>query len=169
VVADSDYAKFIVSQDLNEIKNIMKEYDPDYITADSGYFSRYLSFGSYAYMTVDYTNPEISKFFSIRMSCQKVNNNGQKMFKCGQNLLLEDEYYDISTEWQNKPSTVINNQPIYIYRGKNVDEIILLNTEANNTIFAKIWFGHESVKDMFSITYQSGNVRVYKVHMDKII
>jgi len=146
---------------------MMLKYDADYFVADDTYFNRYTSFGSYGYLTTDYKDPRISRYISAEFNCAVGNvADGTKAYKCNNNIFTADQMSKIPTTWTDSPVDVVNGQPMYIYRLEDNSKIVFLNSVANNSAFAKIWFAEPSYQDLFSIAYESGAVRVYKVNKD---
>jgi dolichyl-diphosphooligosaccharide--protein glycosyltransferase len=161
---DSDFGLFILSQDLNNSKNLMKKYDVDYFIADNTYFNRYTSFASYGYVTTDYKDPRVAKYVSATFNCLKGNvADGTKAYKCNDNIFTEAQMTKIPTTWIDSPSDVINGMPMYVYRLEDNSKIFFLNDAGNNSGFAKIWFSEKEYKKTFSIAYENGAVRIYKV------
>ncbi len=165
--ANSDFGIFILNEDLNVTKETMLKYDTDYFIAENGYFNRYSSFGSYGFLTINYQDPRITRYISFFVDCYPGSvGDGRLAYKCGENILPEENMKKIPTTWTDKPIDVINGIPIFIYRLPDSSKIIYLNTPANNSAFSKIWFGEEEYKKIFSKVYENGNVRIYQVNKE---
>jgi len=167
IEADADFGMFMITNDLNTSKNLLKQYDSDYFIVDSGYFRRYNSFASYAYLTTNYSDPKVSKYFGNTLGCSPGMSEDKKIaYKCGGNVISEDEFNKISDTWLNTPSDIINGTPIFIYRAKDNSELYILNSAVNESIFAKIWLSEPSVDGYATIVHQEGNVRIYQVNKE---
>ena len=169
VEADSEFAQFIISDDLNKTKNLLKKYDPDYLVADNSYFKRFNSFASYAHMTTDYSDSKITKYFGATLSCNKAfsrSDPSKYAYRCGQLTLKKQGYDSLPTEWRNKPNEVINGQPVFIYKDKYSNDIFIANSAINNSYFAKLWLGSEDMDNFGEMVYNNNGVRVYKINKD---
>jgi len=167
--ANSDFGLFILSEDLNFTKEVMKKYDTDYFIADNTYFNRYTSFGSYGYLTINYQDPRITKNIAIANDCQfgRLNENTLG-YACRDNTFTEDSMSQIPTEWSDTPLDVINGIPFFVYRLEDNSKIFFLNQNANNSTFAKIWFNEKEHSEIFSKVYENGNVRIYNVNKQNL-
>lgn len=167
--ANSDFGLFILTEDLNFTKELMLKYDTDYFIADNTYFNRYSSFGSYGYLTINYQDPRITRNISFIVDCYPGSvGDGKLAYKCENNIFPEEKMKSIPTTWTDKPIDVINGIPIFIYRLKDNSKIVYLNTAANNTAFAKIWFEEENYSKVFTSVYENGAVRIYQVNKDSL-
>ena len=170
--ANSDFGLFVLSEDINFTKDLMRKYDSDYVIIDNKYFNRYASFGSYGYLTINFQDPRITRYVSFVSDCHTGFLDEERAYKCGENILTETEFKEIPDTWVDFPTTVISAQgnqvPIYLYRLENPAKLVFLNENANNTTFAKIWFGEEEHKEIFSLVYENRDVRIYKVNKDNL-
>ncbi|NCC70958.1 hypothetical protein EOM09_05230, partial [bacterium] len=105
IEGDSDFAMLTITTDNNTIKHILTEYDAEYYIADNSYFSRFYSFGMYAYITTNYQDPRISKYLTHSSDCQTGSINNEIVYKCGEQMIKKEEYDKISTKWTDKPTT----------------------------------------------------------------
>lgn len=167
---DSDYAMFIITNDMNTNKEILKKYDADYLIADSGYFSRYNSFAAYAYVTTNFSDPKVSKYMGVVLSCTPTvtENTNQLNYNCGGNIFTKNEFLKIPTTWQSQPSQILQGTPVFVYRSSNNNELYIFNAAVNNSTFAKLWFNDPSAQDIGELAYSSGNVRVYKINKSNL-
>jgi asparagine N-glycosylation enzyme membrane subunit Stt3 len=164
---NSDFGKFILTDDFNFTKEIMKKYDSDYFIADTTYFNRYTSFGSYGFMTINYQDPRISRHLSVAFDCAKgLLPDNTVAYKCNENIFKEEDMEKLPTTWVDNPTDIINGNPVFIYRLEDNSKVIFLNTASNQSTFAKIWFSEENHSKLFSKVYENGDVRIYKIEKD---
>jgi asparagine N-glycosylation enzyme membrane subunit Stt3 len=165
----SDFARFVINDDLNVTLDLLKKYDADYVLADSTYFSKYNSFALYAHKTTNMSDPKVTKYFGARINCVKESTivTNKIRYDCQGNYFTEDEFNSLPTTWQEKPK-LINNTLLYLYKSKDNSEMYFLNPAINNSIFAKIWFKEESVQKYISEIYSSYNTKTFKVNKEEI-
>ena len=170
VKADKDVAMFLITDDANKAKSILKEYNADYIPIEQDYFRRLGSFGMYAYWTTNTNDPRITKYFGAPMPCTsyKTDISGSTTYSCGGNTIPEEEFLKLPDTWQSTPNELMQNTPVYIYRDTNNTSLYIFNAAANNTMLARIWFSDSSLDEMVNLIHANGVVRVYKVNKDKL-
>jgi dolichyl-diphosphooligosaccharide--protein glycosyltransferase len=165
--ANSDFGLFILTEDINFTKDTLEKYDTDYFIADNTYFNRYSSFGSYGFVTINYQDPRITRYISFVVDCYPGSvGDGKLAYKCEDNIFTEEQMLKIPTTWVDKPVTVINGIPIFMYRLKDNSKIVYLNAVANNSAFSKIWFEEEEYSSLFTKVYENGAVRIYQINKD---
>lgn len=165
---DSDFAMLTITTDNNTIKNILTDYDADYYIADNSYFSRFYSFGMYAYKTTNYQDPRISSYLTFTTSCQEGKIGEEVVYKCGEQLVRQSEYINLPTTWQDKPTTIMNGTPVFVYRDPMFLKIYILNAQGNNSLFSRLWFGEQEISNIFNLVHQEGKVRIYEINKDNI-
>ncbi|MCD6434169.1 MAG: hypothetical protein J7L14_00990 [Candidatus Diapherotrites archaeon] len=170
--ANSDVARFYITQDLNEALAIMRRYKPDYIVLDSEGFGGMISMGVYAYNTLNTNDPRIRKYAGNRLP------NGGAAFVCS----LKNNYYEcyaggaslrigkanfenLPTEWQDKPNdiTLDPKMPLWLYREKDNRMLAIVNKEVNKTIFVRLWFNESNAAKYFKEVYYKDGVKIFKV------
>ncbi len=168
--ATSDFGLFMISEDINQSKQILKKYDSDYIMVESSYLTRMGSFAIYGYWTTNFSDPRITKYYGISMNCYKQVTpiTGAVSYNCQGNSFPESELNKIKTEYHTTPDQVMNGIPVYLYKEKDNSKIYLFNAATNKTIFTRIWFKDKTLEPIVDLAYSSGDVRVYKVNKDKL-
>ena len=168
VIADANFAQFIITPEISKTEKILDFYDSDYLIVDSTYFNRFNSFAAYAHITTNFNDPRVTKYLGNRIPCNKVKAVDQEIYayNCSGQIIPEEQFLNYGTTWTNEPTDIMNGTPIFIYRAENNSEIYLLNTEVNNAIFTKLWFKDESVNGLANIAYSDGNLRIYEFNKD---
>lgn len=166
----SDFGMFLISEDLNYSKDMLKKYDADFVMAESSYITRMSSFAVYGYWTTNFNDPRVTKYFGREIGCYKVvaSLSGVVSYNCYGNKLPEKEMEKINTEYHTTPDQIMQGVPMYLYREKDNSRIYLLNAATNKTIFARVWFNDPTIEPFMELAYSSGEVRVYKVNKDKL-
>ncbi len=168
--ADSDVAMFMITSDVTKAKEILTKYQADYIPVEQDYFQRFGSFGMYAYVTTNTSDPRITKYFGVALPCSSIKTEitGIINYSCGQNTIPETEFNKLPAIWQEQPNELMQNTPVYIYRDKNNTALYILNASANNTMFSKMWFSDPSLDGLFTTVHEVGTVKVFKVNKEKL-
>lgn len=166
--ATSDFGKFIISQDINESKELLKKYDADYVLVDNKTLQKHMAFALYAYRTINYQDPRVQKYISMRSDCQKYKTpiTNVVSYVCNNQSFTEEGFLDIPTTWSNTPYIVDQGIPLYVYRDLNNSAYYLFNASVNKTIFVRIWFNDPSVDPILDLVYSKGDVRLYKVNKE---
>ena len=164
----SDFGKFMISEDINQAKEILKDYDTDYIMFDATYFDRMSSFAVYGYWTTKFNDPKITRYFGTTLECQMQEKpiSGVVNYVCGNQAIQEFELEKIKTDYHTTPDEIIENTPIYLYREKDNSRIYFLNAAVNKTIFARLWFDDKTLEPIATKAYSSGKVRIYRVNKE---
>ena len=167
-IATSDFGKFIISQDLNESKELLKKYDADYVLVDSKTLQKHMAFALYAHLTINYQDPRVQKYLSMRSDCQKHKTpiTNVVSYVCNNQSFTEEGFLDIPTTWKNAPYIVDQGTPLYVYRDLNNSAFYLFNAAVNKTIFVRLWFNDPSVEPILNLVYSKGDVRLYKVNKE---
>jgi dolichyl-diphosphooligosaccharide--protein glycosyltransferase len=165
----SDFANFVITDDFNKVSALMKKYDPTIIAEDSSFFSKYNSFGLYAYITTNIQDPRISKYFGIALPCTayKKSVSGDIIYDCRNLRFEEQKMNQLPTTWTSEPTDVYQGMPVYLYRDKDNSTVYFINSAINNSIFAKIWFEDKEYAKYFDIVYNQGDVKLIKVNKEK--
>lgn len=166
----SDFGMFLISEDLNYSKAMLKKYNADFVMAESSYITRMSSFAVYGYWTTNFNDPRVTKYFGREIGCYKevASLSGVVSYNCYGNKLPAEEMEKISTEYHTMPDQIMQGVPMYLYREKDNSRIYLLNAATNKTIFARVWFNDPTIEPFMELAYSSGEVRVYKVNKDKL-
>jgi dolichyl-diphosphooligosaccharide--protein glycosyltransferase len=116
IEGDSNVAMFMITDDVNKAKEILRKYEADYIPVETDYFQRLGSFGMYAYITTNTSDPRITKYFGVALSCSstKTEVTGIINYSCGGNTIPESEFSLLPSVWQDKPNELMQNTPVYI-------------------------------------------------------
>lgn len=165
-----DFGMFLISEDLNFSKEMLKEYDADFVMTESSYLTRMSSFAVYGYWTTNFSDPRVTKYTGIGLGCSKVVTpiSGAVSYNCQGNVLPEEEMVKIKTEYHTVPDQIMQGLPVYLYKEKDNSRIYLINAAINKTIFARVWFNDTTIEPFMELVYSSGDVRVYKVNKDKL-
>lgn len=165
-----DFGMFLISEDLNFSKEMLKEYDADFVMTKSSYLTRMSSFAVYGYWTTNFSDPRVTKYTGIGLGCSKVVTpiSGAVSYNCQGNVLPEEEMVKIKTEYHTVPDQIMQGLPVYLYKEKDNSRIYLINAAINKTIFARVWFNDTTIEPFMELVYSSGDVRVYKVNKDKL-
>lgn len=168
--ADSDFSNFMISEDINFSKEILKKYDSDYIMVESSYLTRMSSFAIYGHWTTNFSDPKVTKYLGYGMGCSKIVTpiSGAVSYNCQGNVLPEAEMAKIKTEYHTTPDQMMQSVPVYLYKEKDNSMVYLINASINKTIFARVWFNDPTIEPFIELAYSSGDVRVYKVNKDKL-
>jgi len=166
----SDFGMFMISDDINNTKEILRKYDTDYIMIETSYLDRMSNFAIYGYWTTNFRDPRITKYLGATIPCyrQKKAITGIVDYVCGNQTISETEMNKIKTEYHTTPDQVMENTPIFIYREKDNSAIYLLNAATNKTVFARILFEDKTLEPIVTKAHSSGKVRVYKVNKEQL-
>lgn len=168
VDGDANFGQFIITDDLNRSKEILKKYDADYIMTDQDYFSRYTAFAVYGYTTINYSDPRVARYAGVVFTCAKqkalVTNNIN--YVCGGNTISQTDMNKFPTTWTNKPNELINGVPMFVYKSEKNDVIYIINSAINNSVYAKIYFKDPSTPKIYDYVYTNNEVKVFKVNKD---
>ncbi|MFA5746385.1 MAG: STT3 domain-containing protein [archaeon] len=168
--ADSDFGLFMISEDINQAKAILKKYDADYIMVEADDLQKMGSFAVYGYWTTNFSDPRITKYYGMAIPCEKQQTaiSGAVTYNCGNQPLSESQLNEINTEYHTIPDQIMQGTPVYLYREKDNSRIYLFNAATNKTVFARTWFRDTTLESFVDVSYTSGDVRVYKVNKDKL-
>jgi asparagine N-glycosylation enzyme membrane subunit Stt3 len=166
--ATSDFGKFIISQDINESKELLRKYDADYVLVDSKTLQKHMAFALYAHLTINYQDPRVQKYLSMRSDCQKHKTpiTNVVSYVCNNQSFTEEGFLDMPTTWKSTPYIVDQGTPLYVYRDLNNSAFYLFNNAVNKTIFVRLWFNDPSVEPILDLVYSKGDVRLYKVNKE---
>ena len=168
--ATSDFGMFMISEDINSSKEILKKYDADYLMVETSYTTRMSSFAVYGYWTTNFQDPKVTKYYGFSLPCSKQTAplTGAVSYNCQGNVLAEDSMLKIKTEYHTTPDDIMQNMPVFIYRAKDNSQIYLLNAAINKTIFARTVFEDKTLEPFLELVYSSGDTRVYKVNKENL-
>ncbi len=170
--ADQDFSKFVITPDVNEAAAIIKHYDSDYIILSNDMFSTMGSFGSYAYNTMNASDPRIINFYRppyYAVPCSRTGAAGSIQYSCGNNSLNEQQMNSIPTTWQSQAYNVTEQSvPFFLYRDADNINIYLINFALNDTTLSKVWFHHPDAMLYFEEVYGSEGIKIFKVKKDKL-
>jgi len=160
--ADSDWARFYLTEDLNEAYAIVRKYDADYVVLSNDLLGKMNSLGFYAYNTTDVTDARLSKFFGNFLECSP-RNNGQS-FQCGPNAIPAPQLESIPSSWRQNPNQLFEQKtPMYVYRDKNNRFLYFLNVPSNIGVGPRLWFYETSTQEYFTQVYENAGVKIFKV------
>jgi len=162
--SNSDGARFMLSQDLNEANEILKEYNPDFILLSEDLLGKAPSLGIYAFNISDRTDPRLRKFVSVAIPCYRNTDalSGKVNVQCGGNNLSEEEYLALPFERIEVPNQVIEQKVrVFIYRNRDATKLFIFNKEMNDTLIVKLFFGIDEL-DSFEEFYSNKEVRIFK-------
>ncbi len=169
---DQDFARFVITQDINEAVAIIKRYDSDFIVLSNDAFASMVSFGTYAYDTTNTLDPRIINFMLPPyplIACTKTNPSGTLQYTCGNNNWNEAQMNSLPTTWHNKADGIFDNRiPYFIYRDSDNENIYLLNFALNETMLAKLWFRHPDTLPYFEDVYGSEGMKIIKVKKQQL-
>ncbi len=170
VSATSDFAKFILTDDINASKALLKKYDADYIMVDSKTLQKHRALALYANLTINFQDPRVQKYLSVRVACQKRTTpiTNTVTYVCGNQPFTEADFLKISEKWTTTPAMIDQGTPLYLYRDLDGSAIYLFNAAVNRSIFVRTWFNDPSLEKQAEVVYSSGDVRVYKVNKEII-
>lgn len=168
--ATSDFGMFMISEDINSSKEILKKYDADYLMVETSYVTRMSSFAIYGYWTTNFQDPKITKYYGFSLPCSKKTTplTGAVSYNCQGNILTEENMLKIKTDYHTTPDELMQNTPVYVYRAKDNSQIYLLNAAINKTTFARVVFEDKTLEPFLELAYYSGDTRVYKVNKEKL-
>jgi dolichyl-diphosphooligosaccharide--protein glycosyltransferase len=170
--ADSDFAKFVVTKDVNEAVAIIKKYGSDYVILSNNMFLQLGSFGNYAYNTSDNSDPRFVNFFFSphnALTCNKTNPQGEVRYSCGGNNWSEQQMDSIPTVWQSQAFNVTDQSVPYVfYRDEDKSNVYFLNLAVNETMLSKVWFHQSDAMLYFEEVYSSEGIKIFKVKKDKL-
>ena len=174
-ISDGEYARFAVTEDVNEALDIMRKYKPDYLLLSSDTFYGFHSMYIYAYkvhkdelLNDPKTRTKVRAASGNYMRCSIGDSN---KYICGSNVLSEEQMASLPNKWQAKPSYVEEGKPRWIYRDIDNNAICIVESSINNSVFAKIWFNADDVKPYFELVHvEMGGttVKLYKLNKEAL-
>ncbi|RLG69393.1 MAG: hypothetical protein DRO07_02415 [Candidatus Iainarchaeum archaeon] len=172
-ISDGEFARFIISEDLNEALSIIKKYKPDYIVLSSDMFSGFNSMFIYAYNIHRdklFSTPGIKeKLYSSYATYSRCNATKQGTYSCSglAREISEEEMASLLAVWQAVPNQIKQNQlPEWVYRDENNLAIAILGPTVNNSMLAKLWFNAPELQDYFEEVHSefgSTAVKIFRV------
>jgi len=172
-ISDGEFARFLISEDINEALSIIKKYKPDYIVLSSDMFSGFNSMFIYAYnihRNKLLTTPGIKeKIFSSYATYSRCNATKQGTYSCSglAREISEEEMASLPAVWQEVPNQLKQNQlPEWIYRDENNLAIAILGPTVNSSMLAKLWFKASELQEYFEEVHSefgSTAVKVFRV------
>ncbi len=168
---DRDFARFVITSDVNEAVEIVKKYGSDYIVLSNDMFLKVGSFGFYAYNTNDSMDPRIINFLyqpHHALTCSQRNPGGGLQFVCGGNTWNEVQMNSIPTTWQSKAFNVSDQSvPYFFYRDGDNSNVYFLNFAVNNSMLAKLWFHHPDTLPYFEEVYGQEGLKIFRVKKEE--
>jgi len=167
-----DFAKFVITDNLDEAIEIARKYDIDYVILSSDMFMKTGSFGNYAYDTMDSLGtPDIAKFLitpRVAILCNvREDQPGVATHVCGNNTFSEAQMQTIPATWTDVSNQVYTRPdgitvPMYIYRAEDNSEIYFVNPATNNAMLSKLWFKKSDAMQYFEEAYAHKGIRLFK-------
>ena len=167
--ANRDFSNFDITTDLNVGLGTIKAYDSDYIVLSGEDIAKQAVYGYYAYNLKNYNDYRLKLLSGGYAGCHKQTNpvNNAAMYFCGGYKLTEKQIDGLSTSWQKKPTEIMQNKvPVFIYTNKAKTGFWLLTARNNDSFGAKLWFGSPELSKYFSLVYDNGYQRIWKVNKD---
>ncbi len=169
---DSDFARFILTKDLGEAVEIIKNYDSDYIVLSNDMFLKVGSFGYYAYNTTNSSDPRIINFLFMphyAIPCGRTTEQGVVYYQCGGNRWSEAEMNSLPTNWQSQALGVTEQSvPYFVYRDSDNMNVYFLNIATNESMLAKLWFNQTEAAQYFEEVYGSEGMKIIKVKKEQL-
>lgn len=161
---ESDMARFVITQDLNEGIGIIEKYNPDYVYLSMDMFSKGASLGIYAYNTLNFEDIRLRQYWGVTLACEKQQTQNGINYACGQNNVPESEMSKINTEWSNAPTQIQDGKvPLFIYRDTDNSVIYILNSPTNNSMLTRLWFHEPEAMKHFDESYKTYGIKIFKV------
>jgi dolichyl-diphosphooligosaccharide--protein glycosyltransferase len=165
-ISDGEFARFIISEDLNEALTIIKTYKPDYILLSSDMFSGFRSMYVYAYkvhQNMLHVDPRTkSKFYASNGVYVRCSVTQQGKYVCGNLTLTEQQMASIPNKWRATP-TNLGDTPRWLYRDVNNIGLADLQSAINASMLAKLWFGADEIKPYFELVHMEKGASVIKI------
>lgn len=162
--ANTDIALFMLTDSDEFAREIITEYNPDYILLSEDLIGKMGSLGLYAYNTTNHQDPRISRYFSVGFPCVHSQDplSGAFSVTCGGNTLSQQEYLGLPFKRIEQPNQILDNTTrVFIYRNEAGNALFIMNTAANNSYIVRLFFDVENV-DGFEEVYTNKAVRIYK-------
>ncbi|MCX8190179.1 MAG: hypothetical protein N3F05_03045 [Candidatus Diapherotrites archaeon] len=171
-ISDGEYARFAVTEDINEGLAIIKRYNPDYVLLSSDNFAGFASLYIYAYnvhkdnlATDPKTKNKVMYAFGNCINCKEIDGN----YKCGEFAISKEQMIAIPEKWQSKPTATDpqTGTPVWYYRDLNNSVLCTVGPSLNNSMFAKLWFGIPELSEYFEIAHVELGAGVLKLYTVK--
>lgn len=160
--ANESLALFVISEDSNAAYSMVKDViNPDYAILNENMFFSGPSFAFYKINTVNYSSPEVTKYYDGPITSFACEDNGTQV-NCGGNVFSKEQFDAFNTEWTFIPTQFYNESiPMYIYRNGN--RLLVLNKAMNNSNLAKVWLHSDDTKDKYEEVFSNDKIKIFKV------
>jgi len=175
--ATGDFGAFFVTKDPKEALGIIKAYDADYVVYD---YKALLETGTYtAYANELQKNKYNSQNNLLApFSCQPEKNLGQLNYNClslftnsnGQRInskIDASQMLTLPSTYTSKPNNVWQNKiPVVYYATMNKSLLLIIDMQTNESYGIKLWLNAPDTQKYFSLVYDNGFVKIWKVNKD---
>ncbi len=168
VQANTDYAAFIIDENITRALGIIKAYNPDYVVIPSDDFVNQSYFASITYNT-NMQDYRVQEKLGFGLDCQKSVNqvSGSSEYNCRGNKISASQMDSYQTTWTDKPTDLYQSRvPLYYYTNKQKNMLWALGMSVNNSMGAKLWFNSKDVSPYFDLVYDNGDIKVWKVNKE---
>jgi len=182
-ISDGHFAKFMMSQDLEESLELVREYQPEYILMDNSMFQSFYSFAIYNYQL---RSDELGKNIEIAQLlyfAQPAGSNqdlpfanfhapcgfnpSQGLFTCVYFQFDKAQFEEVSDTWSQAPHMTENGIPVWNYREQDNSGFSRLLSTVNNSTLARLWFHDPEAMQYFEEVYKksdaSRTIKIFKV------
>lgn len=164
--ATSSVAQFVLSTDLNNAQQLVKQYGSTHLIFGDDLLSKLPNLGFYAYNTTSIDDPRIKDIFGVMMGCSLNTSpiTKEQTHTCGSNQFSVEQFNAYPTVWTDVPNTNQNGTALFIYRSEDKSRMFVFTAAANKTTLVKLWFGEAEMKNGFTEVYRNRDgVRIYEV------
>ncbi len=174
--SDSDYARFIISNDLNEALSIIKSYHSDYVVIEASDLGGQAAMLIYARLNPRYSPvaPENRPYFFtldfgrglqfvpgfLQLPCNKTGKN----YNCQGLRFSEEQMRSFQTGWHAEPNFTLDSDDVaIIYASPDFSHLWVFSPGSNNSMIARLWMNDPKVLEYFEPVYGNKTVKIFKV------
>jgi len=182
-ISDGHFAKFLMSQNLEESLELAREYQPEYILVDNSMFQSFYSFAIYNYQMKGSDlgkNIEIAQllffaqppgsaeglpFANFHAPCSST--PSQDNFNCVYFQFNAEQLESVSDTWTVTPHMTEAGIPVWNYREEDNSGFSRLLSTVNNSTLARLWFHDPETMQYFEEIYKKSDsartIKIFKV------
>lgn len=161
---NAEIAKFILSSNPDEAKQIIDKYGSDYIILEEGMLSRLNPLVLYAYETDSVSPEKLIYYNTYALPCNKQKDlSNQVIYNCSGIQMNEAQYLSLPYKRIEQPNVPLDQKTkAFAYRDEEGQKLFLLNKASNDTMLARLFFAPESISWVQKV-YDKKEVKIYKV------
>jgi len=181
-ISDGHYAKFLMSQDLEESLELIREHEPEYILVDSGLFQAFPSMAIYNFQVhsrdldkntyirnllifAQPPRPGMVPYANFQYPCRHIAD--QNSYNCVVFVIPDQSFGFAKTEWNAVPSEQEQGIPVWYYREADNSAFAKVLSTVNNSTLARLWFHDPEAMEYFEEIYRASDatktIKIFKV------